>query len=121
MQILIYISFKSSLQDIERLSKIGFSVYPQTVHKKHISWQDNLDMDLISFRDSWAEGGQTKFQIIGDNWDKNIIPSFRTSDRKTLSLRLFNIYAIVDRVIPASSTDSLAKNKPELDNLKFIP
>lgn len=95
MQILIYISFKSSLQDIERLSKIGFSVHPQTVHKKLISWQDNLDMDLISIRDSWAESGHTKFQTIGDNWDKNILPSYRTSDRKTLSLHLFNMYAIV--------------------------
>lgn len=121
MQILIYISFKSSLQDIESLSKIGFSVHSQTVHKKLISWQDNLDMDLNSIRDSLTEGGQTKFQIIGDNWDKIILTSYRTSDRKTLSLHLFNMYAIVDLVVPASSTDSLTENRPELDNLKFIP
>lgn len=103
------------------MSKIGFSVHPQTVHKKLISWIDNLEMDLVSIRDSWAEGDQTKFQIIGDNWDKNILPSYRTSDRKTLSLHLFNMYAIVDRVVPASSTNSLTENRPELDNLKFIP
>lgn len=103
------------------MSKIGFSVHPQTVHKKLISWQDNLDMDLISIRDSLAEGGQTKFHTIGDNWDKNILPSYRTSYRKTLSLHLFNMYVIVDRVVPASSTNSLTENRPELDNLKFIP
>lgn len=33
------------------------------------------------------------------NWDKDILPSYRTSDRKTLSLHLFNMYAILDRVV----------------------
>jgi hypothetical protein len=55
---------------------------------------------------------------VGDNWDKNILPSYRTSDRKTLSLHLFNVYAIVDRVIPASS-DQVDPNNASL--LCFIP
>ena len=35
-------------------------------------------------RDSWAETGNVKYQLVGDNWDNNIIPSYGTSDRGTL-------------------------------------
>lgn len=87
-------------QDIERLSKIGLSVHPTTLHRKLVNWQNILDSDILSARDSWANGGHSTYQIIGDNWDKDILPSYRTSDRKTLSLHLFNMYAILDRVVP---------------------
>lgn len=86
-------------QDIERLSKIGLSVHPTTLHRKLVNWQNILDSDILSARDSWANGGHSTYQIIGDNWDKDILPSYRTSDRKTLSLHLFNMYAIPDRVV----------------------
>lgn len=86
-------------QDIERLSKIGLSVHPTTLHRKLVNWQNILDSDILSARDSWANGGHSTYQIIGGNWDKNILPSYRTSDRKTLSLHLFNMYAILDRVV----------------------
>lgn len=87
-------------QDIERLSKIGLSVHPTTLHRKLVNWQNILDSDILSARDTWANGGHSTYQIIGDNWDKDILPSYRTSDRKTLSLHLFNMYAILDRVVP---------------------
>ena len=63
-----------------------------------MTWHDSLDKEILSIRDSWANGGSEKFQIIGDNWDKNILPSYRTSKQKTLSLHLFNVIAVVDRV-----------------------
>lgn len=91
-------------QDIERLSKIGLSVHPRTLHRKLVNWQNILDSDILSARDSWANGGHSTYQIIGDNWDKDILPSYRTSDRKTLSLHLFNMYAILDRVVSTLKT-----------------
>ena len=70
----------------------------------------------------WADGGSPKFQLIGDNWDKNILPSFRTSDRKTVSLHLFNMYALVDRVLPQSVSHELTvTNYSDIDILRFIP
>ncbi len=70
----------------------------------------------------WADRGSTKFQLKGDNWDKNILPSFRTSDRKTVSLHLFNMYALVDRVLPQSvSHESTVTNYSDIDILRFIP
>ena len=70
----------------------------------------------------WADGGSTKFQLIGDNWDKNSLPSFRTSDRKTVSLHLFNMYALVDRMLPQSvSHESTVTNYSDIDILRFIP
>lgn len=86
-------------QDIERLSNIGLSVHPTTLHRKLVNWQNILDSDILSARDSWANGGHSIYQIIGDNWDKDTLPSYRTSDRETRSLHLFNMYAILDRVV----------------------
>lgn len=86
------------LQDIERLSRIGVTVHPRTVYNRSATWHDSLDKDILNIRDSWANGGHPRFQLIGDNLDKIILPSFRTSQQKTLSLHLFNVIAIVDRV-----------------------
>lgn len=52
-------------QDIERLSKIGLSVHPTTLHRKLVNWQNILDSDILSARDSWANGGHSTYQIIG--------------------------------------------------------
>ncbi|KAL3847093.1 hypothetical protein ACJMK2_018023, partial [Sinanodonta woodiana] len=42
-----------------------------------------------------------------------------TSDRRTLSLHLFNIYAIIDRVVPEPKLNVFAI--PNLNSLTFIP
>lgn len=110
-----------SFQDIERLSNVGVTVHPVTVKRKLSDWQDMLDREIINIRDSWASGGKIKYQIIGDNWDKNILPSYRTSDRKTLSLHLFHIYAIIDRVIPNSQPGSSSHHNEEIEISAFLP
>jgi hypothetical protein len=30
----------------------------------------------MKLKESWGSGGK-KYQIVGDNWDKNIVPSYR--------------------------------------------
>lgn len=87
-------------EDIQRLAKIGLCVSPGSVQNKLASWIDKLDEEIICLREEWAKGGQVKYQLVGDNWDKNIIPAFRTSQQKTLSLHLFNVVVVVDRIIP---------------------
>uniref|UniRef100_A0A8W8NTW2 DUF6589 domain-containing protein n=1 Tax=Magallana gigas TaxID=29159 RepID=A0A8W8NTW2_MAGGI len=87
-------------RDIQRLAKLGLCVSPGSVHNKLASWIDKLDEEIICLREEWAKGGQVKYQLVGDNWDKNIIPAFRTSQQKTLSLHLFNVVVVVDRIIP---------------------
>lgn len=111
-------------QTIERLSHLGLSTHPDTVQRKLTSWKDQLDTEIIDIRTKWAAGGTTKYQLIGDNWDKNILPSYRTSTRKTESLHLFNIYAIVDRVRPQVSDHFYHEtlvNAGALDIPLFIP
>lgn len=67
----------------------------------------------------WTNGEEAtrKYQLVGDNWDKDILPSYRTTDRKTESIHLFQIYAIVDRY----STSSPKGSSGFEDNLTFIP
>lgn len=42
------------------------------------TWIDNLDEQVIKLKKSWEEGTErtTKYQLVGDNWDKNILPSY---------------------------------------------
>lgn len=108
-------------RDIERLSKIGICTHPQTIQAKLNSWQKKLDQEIIDIKNNWANGGNTKFQLVGDNWDKNILPSYRTSDRRTLSLHLFNLYAIIDRVVPEQELNASSIATPNLNSLTFIP
>lgn len=77
-------------------------------------------MDLVFIRDLWVEGDQTKFQIIGDNWDKNILLFYRILDRKIFLFYFFNMYVIVDRVVLVFLINFLIENRLEFDNLKFI-
>lgn len=86
-----------------------------------MTWHDSLDKEILSIRDSWANGGSEKFQIIGDNWDKNILPSYRTSEQKTLSLHLFNVIAVVDRVPTDHMQNMSPPNIEELDYSKYFP
>lgn len=57
-----------------------------------------LDLKAKKMRESWAQDGSITYQLIGDNWDTNILPSYSTSDKGTLSLHLFNVIAVQDRV-----------------------
>ena len=82
---------------------------PNTIQDKLSSWQGDLDLELIKLRDMWSDEGPSKsvkYQLVGDNWDKNILPSYRTSDRKTQSLHLFNVIGVVDRVNVVTDTES---------------
>lgn len=103
------------------LSNIGVIVHPVTVKRKLNDWQGMLDQEIMNIRNSWGSGGKIKYQIIGDNWDKNILPSYRTSDRKTLSLHLFHVYAIVDRVIPNAQPGSSCHRNGEIEISAFLP
>lgn len=93
---------------------MGLSVSPASVQKKLSSWEQYLDGEIIKLKESWSKGGDRKYQLIGDNWDKTILPSYRTTETKTLSLHLFNIYAVPDR-IPKEVT------YPDQDNRKLTP
>ncbi|XP_048770593.2 uncharacterized protein LOC125676812 [Ostrea edulis] len=106
-------------RDIERLSNIGLSVHPKTIHRKLESWKELIDVKVKELRDSWADSGNVKYQLVGDNWDKNILPSYRTSDRGTLSLHLFNVIAVQDRVPPLPE---LPKEEREMTQAcEFLP
>lgn len=101
-------------QDIVRLSGVGLSVHPKTIHRKLYTWQEMLDLKVKQMRESWAQGGSITYQLIGDNWDKNILPSYRTSDKGTLSLHLFNVIAVQDRVPSLTSILGKPKTYPRL-------
>jgi hypothetical protein len=47
------------------------------VHNKLAGWIDKLDEDIRKLKTEWSDGGNVKYQLVGDNWDKNIIPAFR--------------------------------------------
>jgi hypothetical protein len=47
-------------------------VNPKTLHSRLINWQDSLDNKIMLLRNSWSEGGTTKFQLIGDNIMRDI-------------------------------------------------
>ncbi|XP_052761805.1 uncharacterized protein LOC128204429 [Mya arenaria] len=96
-------------QTIERISKLGFCVRPETVQRKLQSWRGKLDEDVLSMKQNWENGGDQKYQLVGDNWDKDILPSYRTMDRKTESLHLFNVYVVKDRVIPDTSNTAIQR------------
>lgn len=63
--------------------RVGLSVYPQTLLNKLASWKDKLDEALRDLKVKWTNGEEStrKFQLVGDNWDKDIFPSYRTTDR----------------------------------------
>lgn len=54
-------------------------VTSKSMHNKSETWIDNLDEQVIKLKKSWEEGTErtTKYQLVGDNWDKNILPSYR--------------------------------------------
>ena len=102
------------------MTSIGLSVHPRSIHNKLTSWQDKLDKEVIALKDSWATGGK-KYQLIGDNWDRNILPSFRTSTQKTTSIHLFNLIAVVDRITPEEPENSAVLDISDIDISTYIP
>ena len=53
---------------------------------------------------------------------KNILPSDRTSEQKTKSFHLFNVIAVVDRVIPKKSNGTcFIMDSMEIDVASYIP
>ncbi|OWF50573.1 hypothetical protein KP79_PYT18288 [Mizuhopecten yessoensis] len=63
------------LRDIERLSKMGLCTSPKSIQTKLLSWETFLDAEVLKIKEDWTEDGSIKSQLIGDNWDKNIISS----------------------------------------------
>ena len=111
------------LQNIDKLAKIGVTVLSDTLHKKLANWQEYLDREVLQIKENWSQGGSLKFQIVGDNWDKNILPSYRTSQQNTLSLHLFTLIGVVDRVTPSidHAHDDNLLNVQDMEAEKFIP
>lgn len=108
-------------KDIERIAKLGLTVSPRSVQSKLASWEEFLDKEVIKLKDAWEQGEKDtlKFQIVGDNWDKNIIPSYRTCQDKTISLHLFQVVAVVDRMVQEDSVVTLEEKRLSVAN--FIP
>lgn len=75
--------FMIHLKDIQCLSTLGLAVHPQTLHRKLATWESSLSEDLLQIKRAWENGGDTKYQLVGDNWDKNILPSYRYVEQHT--------------------------------------
>ena len=101
------------------------SVHPQTLRNKLESWHDLLDRQLLQIKNDWSRGLPTaKYQLVGDNWDRNIVPSYRTTQQKTISIHLFNVIGVVDRVVPQQVVDDQYMYILDVDDLEttdFIP
>lgn len=95
-------------------------MHPRTLHNKLSEWQHQLDTKILALRESWDAGGN-KYQLVGDNWDKNILPSYRTSEQKTKSIHLFNVIAVVDRLNPKKSTCNTTSIKDHIEIADYIP
>ncbi|KAK3108646.1 hypothetical protein FSP39_012456 [Pinctada imbricata] len=105
-------------RSMEVLCKFGLCVHPYTVRNKLKGWEDKLDEELKELKEKWKKNEQPlKYQLVGDNWDMDILPSYRTTDRRTQSLHLFQIYAIVDRYTPTNPIKSCGFD----DNITYIP
>ena len=100
------------------MAKLGLTVTPKSIQSKLSSWEDYLDKEIIELKEAWEGGSNSKFQMVGDNWDKNILPSYRTSKDTTLSLHLFQVIAVADRVKPDSVISEPGKRLSPVD---FIP
>lgn len=86
---------------IERLAKLGLftSFYETLIMGNFPRWRNNWYQEELEWR--------RRTDIPLDAWDKNIIPTYRTSQIKTISLHLFNVIAVLDslRVIPSTSLE----------------
>lgn len=53
-------------------------------------------------------------KLVGDNWDRNLHPSFQRQDHQTRSLHYFNSYAVRDRLNLSAASD---EPKPPLTSV----
>lgn len=77
-------------------------------------------MNVEKIREGWERGEKKKYQLVGDNWDRNILPSYRTSQQKTISLHLFQVVCVVDRINPVC-VERPNQNPYDLKCIDFIP
>lgn len=53
-------------------------------NKLHVaSWEDSLYLKVEKLKESLECGEGKIIQLVGDNWEINILPSYRTSQQKT--------------------------------------
>ncbi|XP_061174507.1 uncharacterized protein LOC133183583 [Saccostrea echinata] len=99
------------------------TVTSKSMHSKLETWISNLDAEVIALKKSWEEGQEntTKYQLIGDNWDKKILPSYRTSQNQTQSIHLFNVLIAVDRVQIPVVTPERDLEYADISFEKFVP
>ena len=103
------------------MSKLGVCVVPKTARHKLQSWQNNLDEDLIEVKRNWTAGGHKTYQLIGDNWDKNIVPSYRTSQQKTQSIHLFQVIGVIDRIVFEKNDRTPSRDVESISAVDFVP
>lgn len=100
---------------------MGITVLSDTLPKKLETWQINLYEVLIQMKQDLLNMGNKKYQLAGDNWDKNILPSYRTLQQKTISLHLFTVVGVVDKISPPLPQEVTDINSvTELDANIFI-
>lgn len=88
------------------------------------SWHGLLDSQLLEIKNDWAQGLPTpKYQLVGDNLDRNIVPSYRTTQQKTVSVHLFTVIGVIDRVVPQQVVDDYMYilDVDDFDATDFIP
>ncbi|WAR03956.1 LOW QUALITY PROTEIN: hypothetical protein MAR_010514 [Mya arenaria] len=108
-------------QDMKRLAKLGVCVFPETVRNKLQSWQSNLDEKLLEVKEKWCKGDSMTYQLVGDNWDKNIVPSYRTSKNSTQSIHLFNVIGVIDRIVIKKEEGTPVRTVDSMTAVDFIP
>lgn len=108
------------MRDIDRLARTGLTMTSKSLTNKLASWEDCLYMSVEKIREGWERGEKKKYQLVGDNWDRNILPSYRTSQQKTISLHLFQVVCVVDRINPVC-VERPNQNPYDLKCIDFIP
>lgn len=100
----------------------NWSYYDIQVLNQQISimGRQRLHMSVEKIREGWERGEKKKYQLVGDNWDRNILPSYRTSQQKTISLHLFQVVCVVDRINPVC-VERPNQNPYDLKCIDFIP
>ncbi|XP_062568267.1 uncharacterized protein LOC134230452 [Saccostrea cucullata] len=116
-------------RDIERLCKLGVTVSPLSIQNKLASSHHILDCKIMQLKEDWVNQctQAARYQLVGDNWDKDILLSYRTSEQSTQSLHLFNVLAVVDRVPvveeemhPVNEDITISSFLPSLDEQKIL-
>lgn len=107
-------------KDIDRLARTGLTMTSKSLTNKLASWEDCLYMSVEKIREGWEHEEKKKYQLVGDNWDRNILPSYRTSQQNTISLHLFQVVCVVDRINPVC-VERPNQNPYDLKCIDFIP